>query len=449
MSHGSHRRIVIWVLSLFAVIVAGRASAPTAGILATDPGPRGGTPSAGGPLSGLIQNDLDLFLAGQETIQEIDSVTGSVPNTGLGLGPRFNMDSCAGCHNFPAPGGSSPPVNPQVAVATKQGATNTIPFFVTMNGPILHAFTKDKSSTGHGGTHLFTITGRSDAPGCVLEQPDFNALAAANNLVLHMPLQLYGAGLIEAIPAVTIVANLGSDSAAKQALGISGHPGPGGGSGRFLWKGQALNLPLIAAAAYSGEVGVTNAIFSKEDDPSPSCQFNPLPEDTVDRSAPTPVESLPDFAKIAGFAMLSAGPTPIADTPSIANGRTLFSQIGCALCHTPSLQTSAHAPTALRNRTAHLYSDLSLHHMGPGLADGLASGNAAPDEFRTTPLWGIGQRIFFLHDGRTTDLVAAIAAHQSDAGGTFAASEANGVTAAFNALSEGDKQDILNFLRAL
>src|SRR5215469_5017255 len=207
MSHRSRRRIVIWTLSLLAVVVAGRANAPIAGVLATDPGPRGGSPAAGGPLSGLMQKDLDLFHAGQESIQEIDSVTGSVPDTGLGLGPRFNMDSCGGCHNFPAPGGSSPPVNPQVAVASKQGATNTIPFFVTMNGPILHAFTKDKSnSAGHGGTHLYTVTGRSDAPGCVLEQPDFNALAAANNLVLHMPLQLYGAGLIEAIPAATIVA---------------------------------------------------------------------------------------------------------------------------------------------------------------------------------------------------------------------------------------------------
>ena len=449
MSHPSHRRIVIWALSLLAVALAGGASAPTAGVLATDPGPRGGAPGAGGPLSGLIQRDLELFVAGQETIQEIDSVTGSVPDTGLGLGPRFNMDSCGGCHNYPAPGGSSPPVNPQVPVAAKQGATNALPFFVAMNGPILHAFTKDRSSTGHGGTHLFTVTGRSDAPGCVLAQPDFDALAAADNLVLHMPLPLYGAGLIEAIPAATIVANLDSDSAAKQALGISGHPGPGNGRGRFLWKGQALNLPVIAAAAYAGEVGVTNAIFSKEDDPSPSCQFNPLPEDTVNRSAPSVIDGLPDFAKIAGFAMLSAGPTPIPDTPSIANGRTLFSQIGCAPCHTPSLQTGAHAPMALRNRTAHLYSDLSLHHMGPGLADGLTSGNAGPDEFRTTPLWGIGQRIFFLHDGRTTDLLAAIAAHSSDADATFAASEANAVTAAFNALSEGDKQDILNFLRAL
>ena len=103
----------------------------TADVVATDPGPRGGSPGAGGPLPGLGHAALQLFLAGQEAIQEIDSVQGTIPDTGLGLGPRFSMDSCAGCHPHPAPGGSSPPVNPQVAVAAKAGATNTVPFFIS------------------------------------------------------------------------------------------------------------------------------------------------------------------------------------------------------------------------------------------------------------------------------------------------------------------------------
>src|ERR1700674_2858322 len=82
---------------------------------AIDPGPRGGPPGAGGPLPGLTQQESQLFTAGQSTIQEVDSVSGTIPNTGLGLGPRFNMNSCAGCHNSPAPGGSSPPGNPMTA----------------------------------------------------------------------------------------------------------------------------------------------------------------------------------------------------------------------------------------------------------------------------------------------------------------------------------------------
>jgi CxxC motif-containing protein (DUF1111 family) len=424
--------------------------APTADLVATDPGPRGGPPAAGGPVPGLNQAELALFVAGQDTIQEIDSVQGTIPDTGLGLGPRFNMDSCGGCHNYPAPGGTSPPVNPQVAVATKQGATNTVPFFVSLDGPIRHAFVKQNPDGGHGSTrvHLYTVTGRVDAPGCVLEQPDFDALAADNDLVLHIPLQLYGLGFIEAIDTATIAANLASNSALKQALGIGGHPGASG-LGRFGWKAQGPDLLLVAAGAYPGEVGVTNALVREENDQTPGCQFNSVPEDTGDPSSPNPVDRLPDFVKIAGFARLSAPPAPIPDTTSIASGRSLFGEIGCPLCHTPTLQTGRTAIAALSGKTANLYSDVALHRMGPGLADGLAPGNAGPDEFRTTPLWGLGQRLFLLHDGRTSNLLEAIAAHASQADANFPASEANAVTAAFDALSGPQKQDILNFLRAL
>jgi CxxC motif-containing protein (DUF1111 family) len=81
--------------------------------------------------------------------------------------------------------------------------------------------------------------------------------------------------------------------------------------------------------------------------------------------------------------------------------------------------------------------------MGQNLADGVVQGGAAGDEFRTAPLWGLGQRIFFLHDGRTNDLLEAIAAHQS------ADSEANGAIRNFNSLTDAQKQDLLNFLRSL
>jgi CxxC motif-containing protein (DUF1111 family) len=90
-----------------------------------------------------------------------------------------------------------------------------------------------------------------------------------------------------------------------------------------------------------------------------------------------------------------------------------------------------------------LYSDLLLHHMGSGLADGITQGAAGPDEFRTAPLWGVGQRIFFLHDGRTRDLVQAIEAHRSPG------SEASEVVRRFNRLDTPQQQDLVNFLRSL
>jgi len=97
----------------------------------------------------------------------------------------------------------------------------------------------------------------------------------------------------------------------------------------------------------------------------------------------------------------------------------------------------------LQNRSVNMFSDLLVHDMGAGLADGISQGAAGPREFRTTPLWGVGQRIFFLHDGRTADLNEAITAHASNG------SEANAVVGAFNALPVTDKQAVLNFLRSL
>jgi CxxC motif-containing protein (DUF1111 family) len=141
-------------------------------------------------------------------------------------------------------------------------------------------------------------------------------------------------------------------------------------------------------------------------------------------------------------------PTPSTSSPggatSIANGRNLFRAIGCANCHTPSLATQpSHLTPGLSNAIANLFSDLELHHMGTGLADNVSQGTAGGDQFRTAPLWGLGQRIYFLHDGRTTDLLVAIQAHESNG------SEATQVEENFDALSPSQRQEILNFLRSL
>jgi CxxC motif-containing protein (DUF1111 family) len=98
---------------------------------------------------------------------------------------------------------------------------------------------------------------------------------------------------------------------------------------------------------------------------------------------------------------------------------------------------------ALSNQTVNLWSDLLVHHMGRDLADGITQGSAGPDEFRTAPLWGVGQRFFFLHDGRTSNLVEAIEAHKSKD------SEATKIIDRFNKLHAREQQDIINFLRSL
>jgi CxxC motif-containing protein (DUF1111 family) len=139
---------------------------------------------------------------------------------------------------------------------------------------------------------------------------------------------------------------------------------------------------------------------------------------------------------------------PGATAESIRNGRLLFECVDCGLCHTPSLRTGNESTLpALNGRDVPLYSDLLLHHMGPKLADGVVQGRGGPDEFRTAPLWGLGQRVFLLHDGRTTDLLVAIQEHASDGRGFR--SEANDVVGRFNRLSRAEQQEIVNFLRSL
>ena len=185
----------------------------------TDPGVRGGAAGAGGPLVGISTQESKFFSNGQTRFQQAESVSGTISGTGSGLGPTFNMDSCSGCHAQPAVGGTSPAVNPQVGVATKAGATNTVPFFITINGPVREARFKSD-----GGVHdLYTITGRTDAPGCTIAQPDFNGAFAAGNLIFRIPTPVFGSGLIEAITDGTILANKAANASAKAALRISGH----------------------------------------------------------------------------------------------------------------------------------------------------------------------------------------------------------------------------------
>jgi CxxC motif-containing protein (DUF1111 family) len=120
----------------------------------------------------------------------------------------------------------------------------------------------------------------------------------------------------------------------------------------------------------------------------------------------------------------------------------VFNQTGCGLCHTLSLPTTSNSTiAALGGQVANLFSDIALHHMGPGLADGISQGQTGPDEFRTAPLWGLGKRAFFLHDGRTSDLVVAIHQHRSGPRATIVASEANAVINKFDVLPATRQQD--------
>jgi len=411
---------------------------------AQDPGVRGGPPGAGGPIDGLATSQTNFFNDGLDAFNEAEGI-------GDGLGPRFNFDSCVGCHSQPAPGGSSPAPNPQVALAAAFG--NVVPSFINLNGPIREARFKYKpDGTRDGGVHnLFVISG------CNIAQPDFAAQLARNNVIFRIPTPVFGAGLIEQIPDAAIVANLGANADKKAALGIAGRPhrisgspntnGNDGTIARFGWKAQNKSLLLFSGEAYNVEMGITNELFQTERDETPECQVATVPNNVTNTDGVTGLDTLSDIEKFSLFMRFLAPPMPSSDTPggadSIFRGGQAFEAAGCAYCHTPMLKTGNSSVAALRDQEVKLFSDLALHQMGKDLADGIIQGEAQGDEFRTAPLWGLGQRIFFLHDGRTKDLVEAIQAHGSGS------SEAKKVIKNFNALDEGAKQDLLNFLRSL
>jgi CxxC motif-containing protein (DUF1111 family) len=447
---------------------AGRSRGPV------DPGVRGGDAGAGRALPGLSDVERAYFDVAKGVFEEVDGVA-------EGLGPRFNLDGCTGCHSQPAVGGTSPSVNPQVAAATARGANNVVPPFVTANGPVREArFVRKSDGTPDGGVHaLFVITGRSDAPGCNIRQPDFAGQLARNNVVFRIPTPTFGLGLVEGVPDAGLEGALAANAQHKRSLGISGRFNRSGNDGtitRFGWKAQNKSLLVFAGEAYNVEVGVTNDLFPNERENDPNCQFGSHPE------SPTPLTSgassgspaadyQSDVTLFAAFMRLLAPPTPAASSASVAQssssavvassaanvavtasatsaasttrGRQVFTNVGCQACHTKSLTTGKSSVAALSNVNFEPYSDFALHSMGTALADGVSQGDANGREFRTAPLWGVGQRIFFLHDGRTNDLVDAIQQHASPE------SEANEVIQNYNLLSVDDRQALLNFLRSL
>jgi CxxC motif-containing protein (DUF1111 family) len=424
------------------------------------------------PLPGLTAAEEKLFCAGAEEFAKEDKVKED------GLGPTMNFTSCLGCHQYPRSGGSSPlGKNPQYEFANSYPpGTNIIPPFVRPDGPIVVARFKkhlEGDRKGDGGVHsLFTITGLDGAEGCILEQEDFAKEIARDNVINRIPTPTFGAGLIEQIEDKTI-----EDNVTKQAARVLGEnnvsvpqgrlnivrpfhtngsenrSGNDGTIARFGWKAQNKSLLVFAGEAYNVEIGISNEVFPTEREEKKECQFHTVPNDTshpenlFDPDPEKRLDALSDVEKFAAFMRFLAPPEPSADTPggagSIALGSRLFDRIGCSTCHTPELRTSPiTSVAALRNKPVRLYSDLALHNMGK-LGDGISQGQANGNEFRSAPLWGLGQRVFFLHDGRTNDLMKAIEEHDSTG------SDANSVVGLYKALSAKDKQDLLNFLRSL
>jgi CxxC motif-containing protein (DUF1111 family) len=297
--------------------------------------------------------------------------------------------------------------------------------------------------------------------------------------------------LVEAVGDDGLQKAFATNARQKGSLGISGsfnHSGNDGTITRFGWKAQNKSLLIFSGEAYNVEMGVTNDAFPNERETDPSCQFNNLPESTTNLTNTTNSKSpASDFSQdtvnFAAFMRMLAPPTPASgttaanststsssvqvastdvtsvltaaagspsnsnnsttSTATVARGQQVFSNIGCQACHVINQTTGKSAMSGQTNVTFQPLSDFALHNMGSGLADGVSQGGANGFQFRTAPLWGVGQRIFFLHDGRTNDVYEAVLQHASRG------SEANQVIQNFNLLGLTDQQALVNYLRSL
>ena len=442
---------------------------------------------------------------------------GSSNPTIKGLGPAFNAESCFTCHSQPAIGGSSPDRNPQLALAHAFGATNNEPLgqFLKPNGPVREVrfifADPNNPTTLDGGVHeIFSIQGRTDAPpNCQLLQPDLNHQINSHNAIFRIPIPTFGEGLVEGVTDNDLANNLLNFANDKASFHIAGRVNRNGNDGtvtRFGWKAQNKSMFLFSGEASNVEMGVTNEVFQNEKVPGLGCVSNGLSEDNthVITANPPGADSASTTSLVSSavenfslFMRLNGAPAQCAfnsglnsngsarcvalTDPSVAatinRGKQLFGTpsnggVGCVLCHSASFTSGPSDVVGLSNRTFTPFSDFALHHMGGTLADGVNQGVAGPDEFRTAPLWGVGQRLFFMHDGRATDLLQAIEAHFSDPNVCFntsasedltvnghrflpssstqsCGSEANESVRQFNALCATDKNALLAYLRSL
>ncbi len=365
------------------------------------------TAEPGEPLPGLTEAERGRFLIGKGEFER--------PVTpGEGLGPLYNAERCSDCHEVPVTGGAGFRV--LVVKATKY-ENDTCDLLVAEGGDNIQ-----QRATAALAVH-----------GITQEQVPRDATGVAR---LTAP-ALFGVGLVEAIPEATILAGADPDDA--DGDGISGRAArtADGRLGRFGRKaGQSTALAFIDMELRF-ELGLTTPMNPHEEKPDGHDLpdgVDPLPEPEIDAHS---MDLLTDYVHFLAPPAREVAHGAVKD--SIDEGSLTFVEIGCAKCHTPTMHTGDNEVAALDRKTAHLYSDMLLHDMGPDLAD-VCGPDAAPAEYLTTRLWGLRHRARYMHDGRTARLEDAIEAH----GGESAASRD-----AWRALPADRRTVLLRFLRSL
>ncbi len=365
------------VAGYVAVIAAAAALAATAaGQYPVEPGD---------PLPGITAAEFEEFRLGLEDFLEVETAE-------EGLGPAYNATSCAACHSVPAIGGIAPVTTVRAGIRDADGTFRDID---PARGSLFQLFSIP--------TH-----------GCQSVIP-----AEANVIARRVPIPLFGAGLVEAIPDADILGladphDADGDGISGRAALVTDRATGELRVGRFGWKAQIATLLEFSGDAYRNEMGITNDLFPDE------LTFNltelqlrlcdPLPEPEDLAEPGTGRRGIDNFES---FMRLLAPPPRGVLTERARRGRQVFESVGCATCHVPVLATGRHLNPLFDRRPVPLFSDLLLHDIGTG--DGIAQAAAMPNEIRTPALWGLRHRRPLLHDGSAATLLEALVRHAGEA----------------------------------
>ena len=366
----------------------------------------------GDPLRGISPREFEAFRLGLAVFTSVETVDD-------GLGPAFNATSCAACHSVPAIGGISPMSEVRAGHRNEDGTFRPL------------------DATGETLFHTFSLPDHACQPVLPLD---------TNVVARRMPVPLFGAGLLEAIPDETLLAladplDRNRDGSAGRASIIIDTATGERRVGRFGWKAQVATLLTFSGDAYRNEMGITNDVFPAEFAYGISaaqlkhCDLSPDPEDRVD-----PATGRRDIDNFADFMRFLA---PIARGPiddAVRDGERVFAAIGCAACHVPALTTGPNVNPLFDRKVVPLYSDLLLHRIGTGDGIKQTDSTATPDEIKTPALWGLRLRRPFLHDGSAATVEDAINRH----GG-----EAELARQGFRRLDERSLSTLAAFLRSL
>ena len=337
------------------------------------------------PLAGLTAAELDRFNRGR-------AVFSRVFTDAQGLGPSFNSNACASCHEEPSVGGTGDDLDEDVETHVGRLSGTTCDDLAPFGGGVIQHHTTQLLQTAYPG---YITEPMPTEPGTVVAHRSTPAL--------------FGFGLLEAIPASTIQALADPNDA--NGDGVRGRPSVADGKLlRFGRKATDETLLGFNAGAFQNEMGITSSVALAE-------QLL-VGVDFPFSSAIAPIKgaelSDEDLALATDFVRFLRPPPQAPRTAEANDGQELFASVGCATCHVPSLQTGRSPIKALDRVTVAAFTDLLLHDMGARLAD-ICRGKTLPSEFRTEPLMGLRFRKHFLHDARAETLDDAVLLHGGEA----------------------------------